>query len=525
MNVLVHILRTTGRLRSGFSHEGFAMRAIPMLLPGLLLATCGISSAGAAGQNPGRAISAEDLDRVRLEIQDRIGRGADPVPDAAEAARRGDFRLITLGRFMAKPAGVTCFTPYEQAPEALTHLRHGDAMDERISAWYLYASAYNRALVDRPDYPHADLCRVAADSDGRRPHTYFPVTTAARPISTPPATLHEAARRGSAGDVRRLLASANVDAMDGLDMTPLAWAVVRDNAQAVDLLLRAGASPWVSGERGQDAIFWAAQLGRRSYFRRMERLPGRPFSEWPPGHLSAAASGGDAAIIAHMLRQPHTAFRLDFLGSPLPSAAALAPILQDDPQLATALLWETTDFPADRADLVALALRHGADPNSIGSGGRYGTLLGAFANGISSASVEIVDILLRARADPNLISHRERPVWIAFVSMKLTLNRESPRVHARAAAIFQRLLDAGADLNLPDDQGVPPARLLLFPYRGAHDRLDASFVTPALLAMLVQKGLDLNSIWQGSRILPLVEAQAGVDSELAIALRLLGARH
>lgn len=498
------------------------MRAILNFLSGLLLATCSTSSAGAAGPMPGRTKSTADLDRVRLEVEERIGRGADPVSDAAEAARTGDFRLITLGRFLARPAGVTCFTPYGQAPELLTHLRHGDVIDEQVSAWYRYASNYNQALVDKPDYPHADLCRAATDSDGQSPRTVFPVTTAARQVSTPPRTLHEAARRGSRRDVRRLLASTNLDAMDGLNMTPLAWAVARDNSKAADVLLQAGASPWVSGDRGQDAVFWAAQLGRRSYFKRMERLPGRPFSKWPPVYLSAAASGGDAAIMAHMLHQPHEAFRLELLGSPLPSAAALEPVLEDDPKLASTLLWESTDYPADRPDLIELALRHGADPNSTGSGGRYGTVLGAFANGISNSAVEIVDILLRARADPNLLSHWERPVWIAVRTLKL--NEKSTEVNARATAIFQKLLEAGADLNLPDDQGVPPARLLLFPYRGSHDTLDASFVTPSLLEMLVQNGLDLNTHWQGLRILPLVEAQAGVSSNLAVTLRRLGAR-
>lgn len=42
--------------------------------------------------------------------------------------------------------------------------------------------------------------------------------------------------------------------------------------------------------------------------------------------------------------------------------------------------------------------------------------------------------------------------------------------------------------------------------------------------MLVQNGLDLNVVWKGKRILPLVEAQAGADSELAVTLWRLGAR-
>lgn len=518
----MHLLQTMEPLVSGFRHQGFPMRAILILLPGLLLSPCDTSFAGPARQAPRPAVSNAELERVRLEIQERIARGADPVADAAEAARRGDFRLITLGQYMERPEGVTCFTPYSQAPEVLTYLRHGDVFDEKITGWYRYASGFNRTLVDKPGYPHADLCRTAVRSDHEGHRGYFPVTTAARQVSGPPKTLHEAARRGSPGDLRRLLVSSDLDALDGLDMTPLAWAVARDNAKAVDLLLRAGASPWASGARGLDAVFWAAQLGRGAYFERMERVPGRPYKSWSPTHLAAAASGGNSAIIRRMLRQPHEPFRFDLLGSPLPPAAAIEPILRQEPGLANTLLWQAADYPADRPDLLRLALRHGADPNILGTGGRYGTVLGAFANGMSPASPEAVDILLGAGADPNLMSHRQRPVWLAVGTLKLGVR--DPQLLGRATAIFQRLLRAGADLNLPNDQGVPPARLLLFPMRGHHDRLDASFVTPALLEMLVRNGLDLNAPWQGKRLLPLVEAQAGVDSELAVTLRQLGAR-
>jgi hypothetical protein len=43
--------------------------------------------------------------------------------------------------------------------------------------------------------------------------------------------------------------------------------------------------------------------------------------------------------------------------------------------------------------------------------------------------------------------------------------------------------------------------------------------------MLWANGLDLNARWQGKRLLSPVEQQAGRDSELAVTLRRLGARH
>jgi hypothetical protein len=97
-------------------------------------------------------------------------------------------------------------------------------------------------------------------------------------------------------------------------------------------------------------------------------------------------------------------------------------------------------------------------------------------------------------------------------------------IDARATAIFHRLRAAGADINLPDAEGVPPILALLFPYRREHRTLDAGYVTPALLEMLVNAGLDLNARWHGERVLGLVEAQAGRNSELAVTLRRFGAR-
>ena len=466
---------------------------------------------------------AADVERTRQEIQDRIDRGSDPVADATEAAQAGNFGLITVGqRGFGLPAGVTCFTPYRQAPKLLIHLSHGCTIGARVGALYQYAERYNRTIVARPDYPDADLCREAAAGDDKVLRDYSRVASAARQVATPPGTLHEAARRGDSADICRLLTKAGIDTLDGLKMTSLAWAVARNNEKAVELLLKAGANPWVGGAGNQDAVFFAARLGRRSYFERMAQLPGKPFSEWPASYLGAAACGGDVGILARILAQPHAAFRANDLTSPLPDAAALELILKSTPESANALMWRAAGYPGDRPDLIKLALGYGADPNAVDRG-QSETVLGAFANGLNPASVEIVDMLLKAGADPNLISHWTRPIWIAVGTLKLA--EVSPESGERATLILEALFDAGADINLPDDQNVPPAWLLLFPYRWDHEVLDASFVTPSLLEFLLRKGLDLNAQWQGKRILPLVESQAGADSELAVTLRRLGALH
>jgi hypothetical protein len=196
-------------------------------------------------------------------------------------------------------------------------------------------------------------------------------------------------------------------------------------------------------------------------------------------------------------------------------------ILRDNPSLADPLLLRAVE-QEPRPDLVTLALAHGASPNARGQNSGDDPPLITAAHGFHAASVPIVDGLLRAGADPNIGGHWRRPLWTAVGT--LHLDGQAGEADGYATAIFLRLLAAGADINLPDNQGRPPIWTLLFPYRWDHRRLDASFVTPGLLELLVRHGLDLNARQAGERVLPLVEARAGRTSELAVTLRRLGAR-
>jgi hypothetical protein len=444
--------------------------------------------------------------------------GVDAAADGAAAADRGEFGMILTGTRDTRAIGLACFTPTGRPPRVLAALPHGDVIDDRVTRWTNYARTYNRTLVDHPAYPDPDLCRAVTEDEEGSGFEPKPDRDA-RPVTVPVRTLRQAARRGDRRDLERLLRSEDINAPDSLAMTPLAWAAARGNRIAIDALLSAGADPWVGNPAERTgAVYWAAALGRRAEFQRLARLPGRPFTQWPALFQAAAVSSGEITIVEHMLAEPHDPFRLEFVHSrPLPAAEMFAPLLRGNRTLADQLLARAVDYQ-QRVDLVRVALAHGADPNAVGS---YETALGLASKGIGEESLGIVDLLLRAGADPNRLSHRSRPVWNAVASMRM--DRERGAWNARARAIFLRLVAAGADLGLADDQGRPPISFVLFPARWGHWELDGG-VPPELIELLVKHGVDVNATWEGRRVLSAVEEEAGRDSPLAITLRRLGAR-
>jgi hypothetical protein len=497
------------------------------VLPIALLAVSACSDAQKR-QTPRGDIAVERASRDFAESQSKkvlaqIQANADPHLDAEQAIARKDFRLLTMVGIGGggRPSGVTCFTPGSQAPGVLAGYFFGDVINESAARFEQYAVAYNRLLVESPTYPDADICRLADAAADNELDRNMLLRMPARAVIRPPQSLHEAARRGTLADVQRFM-GANLNAVDGTGMTPLAWAVVRNNSQAFVALADAGADPWIGNETRKSAVYWSAMFGEVDQFDRLARKEERPFKSWPAYYLAAAAQGG-SHIIGRMLAEPHEQFRIDLLTSPLPSPKVLEKVLIDDRTVADSLLVEATQaYNAQplRPDLVALALRFGANPNAEAHSSR--TVLGEIANGLDPASPQVVDLLLKAGADPNKLSWIDRPVWQPLRTIRLFADQRE--VNERALAIYRRLLKAGADLNLPNGDGVPPIRTFLFPLRNDHVQLDEGAGKPAVLEMLVRDGVDLNPKWKGFGVLSLVEKQNGKNSKLAVTLRRLGAK-
>ena len=440
-----------------------------------------------------------------------------------EAAQR--FGLVVAGRFSTRlPPGVTCFTPGGQAPLVFREIGHGDVLDEATRTELNQARLHNLAMVARPDYPDADLCRASLPGDHDRDSSFpygwaKPMSEPAREVARPVGSLHEAARRGSLGDVRRFLRDTPINARDGLGLTPLMWAVGRNRPEIVDRLLDAGASPWTQGQRDETAFYWAAVLGHRTvFFDMLARVP-EPRS-WRRQDLQAALAGGDTAIIRQILSDRHEMIQPHDLRSIRLSLPAARLLLETDATGVADAVFQASINGREplRVDLMRLAISKGADVNAVGPG-EYETPLGMVA---TNGTPEAVGVLLDAGADPNAISHRSRPIWIAVGAMRS--RRDRGEDNTAAVQILDLLLAAGGDINLSDYQGRPPVWAFFFPRTYDHEELDPGFVTKDLLVQLTARGLDLNAPSKGRRILSVIEEKAGPRSEYALWLRDLGAR-
>jgi ankyrin repeat protein len=450
--------------------------------------------------------------------------------DAARAIKASNFGLILVGPF-GLPIGTSCYTPYGRPNKVLSEWRMGDVITPEFARETAYAQEYNTAIVESAAYPDADICRAQLPGDPRVDRGPPLVNRAARTVVRPIMTLHEAARRGDAQDIRTFLAKTPVDTPDGNSMTALAWAAARGNVPAIQVLLEHGASVGRSGEGAHSsAIYWAVATGRANILKLLVRQSSeaRP-KTWPASYLIAAANSGKPEVLQILMDDLYERPDNDrIFDRGMPEQEILKLLLaRHVTGFADSLLFrslENHDAETLRLDLISMAIAYGANPNTTR---RYGeTPLGLASHGFHEGSIEASDLLLKAGAAVNQPSEERplmprRPVWNAVNTMLLGTSDETC---LRARAIFERLVAAGADLRLLDENSKPPVWFLVTPYRRHPEQIEAQPELAKLLPMLVASGMDVNATWQGRTVLPLVEQQLGRDTPIAVVLRTLGAK-
>ncbi|HEY3949943.1 MAG TPA: ankyrin repeat domain-containing protein [Phenylobacterium sp.] len=471
-------------------------------------------------------------------VEKRIAAGADPVEDAAAAAKAGEFGLLLSGVFPSEghTLGVVCMTPYLKAPKTLARLITSDfigppltPLTMTVGSYDGYATRYNRALVDRPEFPYADLCAPETKPARAPPRDIAGLAAlkeAARIPARPVSTLQEAARRGTLMDVRRLIAAEPVDALDDLKMTALDWAVARNRPQIVKALLAAGANP--ARQQRQDAEFGITPLllaiafGHDDILDQLLEARGGPPPVWPETYVEAALRSDDAAMIRRIFSQNHQRPRQGFYPNLAPDLAAFAAIIEVmGPMAANDLLLEGAR--EGRLDLMRQALNGHADPNTHDPSS-HATPLGLALQGYKPGNEAAIELLIASKADVNMPAMRGRfgvtPVWMALNRYRILrdLKRPSP------AQALEAVLAAQPDVQTPDVPGLPPIWSILFSPRLDPAEIDGA-PSAEVLGMLVKAGLDLNAPHDGKRALDVVESRAGAGSPLAITLRKLGAVH
>lgn len=269
-------------------------------------------ASAAAQQGPPdliRAVVAERNARERAreacsdapELRARILAGTvDAETEASAAAARGCFGLITgysaIPRGVPFGVGVAC-RPNGQLFRYGRLMRLSFAGSDGISGDVereeqerrnlarirIFALAYNRAVLARPELPYRDLCRVEADDyrPGVREETppgewgYRPLEETEAPID-----MYEAARRGTPASLRRWIERRPLDlhVPDLLGLTPLAWAVIYDRPEQARLLLEAGAHPYGEPYWDRPQQLSPITIAQQAHNRRMVRLI-RPYLE------------------------------------------------------------------------------------------------------------------------------------------------------------------------------------------------------------------------------------------------------
>lgn len=197
--------------------------------------------------------------------------------DARRAADEGRFGLIYTGSLgYVGPSHVLCNAPLRERP-GLNRLKAGiynvsdvpfEDDPEVLKANSEYAFRYNATILNHPELPYPDVCRLVQPNEAWgavRPRSTW--SEPAQEVSGASRNLHDAARRGSLPELRHWISqTGDLDAHDEFGLSALSWAVVRNRPDHVEALVKAGAQPFPGHPawKQRTPLWLAACFGRES---------------------------------------------------------------------------------------------------------------------------------------------------------------------------------------------------------------------------------------------------------------------
>jgi uncharacterized protein len=238
-------------------------------------------------------------------------------------------------------------------------------------------------------------------------------------------SITKAVKAGDLAAVRKLVAArADVNTVSGDGSTPLLWATHRSDAEMVRVLLAAGAKPDVANNYGITPLLDASRTGDVEVMTVLLKAGADPKRTHPEGETPLMAASRSGSVPA-----------------------------------------------------VRLLLDRGVDVNATDTFQKQTALMWASGEG----HVNVVDMLLKAGANPNLKAHvtsiterknADHPTGGFTALMWAARNGHEP--------VVRRLAQGGADLNLKNGDGASAAMVAMY-----NDRFD-------LAAVLLELGSDVN---------------------------------
>lgn len=502
--------------------------AYRMIAAGALLGAAGTASAAEPLTVIERLDPYASVAQQIAELKAAVANG-----EALGAARRAiaqkDFRLIASGvGINPRPAqsdtpGVACataagdMTPFRAliARPYTVPAQSDPNLAERDQLLTEYLARFNRAIVVSKEYPDYDICRprTATYQDAPRPESEKErflqnlgreieltksVPTDGRPSET--ADIIHAARFARIDALKALLAvRQKVDSRDGWKMTALAWAAVRGKAEAVRVLLDAGADPNLrAGSAGRTPLMFAILAGDEES---VDLLLARNVGV--DSAVSFASGNRSTTCCSYPLNFAAALGRSRMIGRLVRHGAGVN--AYDPRSNATAL--SVASFLGRRDAALAL-LDAGASIET--EAGYYDD--SAFASAAAGGEVAMLDLLAARGADVNWTSGAEP----ASALHRAILENQRPAV--------DWLLAHGADVNVGaiDRKYSTYRGSNLSPLGAAVGYADVRFADIEIVRTLIAHGADIHERqgWQGAE--PLLDAMTS-DSETVTTLLDAGA--